>query len=228
MSRQCNLSAKELGLECPWVNNDHFPALVSGAEFAPEWACVLVAITFKVTEPEEQRICIRFYGKLIIRLCKLLGLLWRLQLWATGDWQLHHNNVTPHASRLLQSFLTKHLITQVTKPPRALIWCPATCGFFWNWNVLKWNRFQTLKEIQENMTGQMTAIGRPVWGPKVPALKETELLCPCYGPMILFLKKIYLLIMLQLSHFSPSLHSILPTPCLPHSPPVVHVRGPYL
>ena len=115
MSRQCNLSAKELGLECPWVNNDHFPALVSGAEFAPEWACVLVAITFKVTEPEEQRICIRFYVKLIIRLCKLLGWLWRLQLWATGDWQLHHNNVTPHASRLLQSFFVKHQITQVTQ-----------------------------------------------------------------------------------------------------------------
>ena len=28
---QCNLAAKESGLECPWVNNNHFTALVSGA-----------------------------------------------------------------------------------------------------------------------------------------------------------------------------------------------------
>ena len=41
---------------------------------------------------------------------------------------------------------------------------------------------------------------------------------------------IYLLIMLlQLSHFPPpSLDSILPTPSLPHSPPIVHVHGSYL
>ena len=41
---------------------------------------------------------------------------------------------------------------------------------------------------------------------------------------------IYLSIMLlQLSHFLPhSLHSILPTPSLPHSPPIVHVHGSYL
>ena len=42
--------------------------------------------------------------------------------------------------------------------------------------------------------------------------------------------KIYLLIMLlQLFHFlPPSLHSILPTSSLPHSPPIVHVHGSYL
>ena len=35
-------------------------------------------------------------------------LLWKLfrrpQLWATGDWQLHHDNAPTHASRLLQFF----------------------------------------------------------------------------------------------------------------------------
>ena len=34
--------------------------------------------------------------------------------------------------------------------------------------------------------------------------------------------------LLQLSHFPPSLHSILPTPSLPHSPSIVHVYGSYL
>ena len=36
------------------------------------------------------------------------------QLWATGDWQLYHN--TPaHASCLIESFLVKLQITQVTQ-----------------------------------------------------------------------------------------------------------------
>ena len=37
----------------------------------------------------------------------------RLQLWATGDSQLHHNNVPTHVSHLVQ-FLAKHQIIQVT------------------------------------------------------------------------------------------------------------------
>ena len=39
----------------------------------------------------------------------------RPHLWAPGDWQLHHNNVHAYASRLVQSFLVKHQITQVTQ-----------------------------------------------------------------------------------------------------------------
>ena len=35
-------------------------------------------------------------------------------------------------------------------------------------------RFQTMNEIQENMMGQLMAIGTTVWGPKVPILKGTE------------------------------------------------------
>ena len=38
----------------------------------------------------------------------------------------------------------------------------------------KEKRFQTVDEIQENMTMQLMAIGRTVWGPKVPTLKGTE------------------------------------------------------
>ena len=33
---------------------------------------------------------------------------------------------------------------------------------------------QTIDEIQENMMGQVMAIGRIVWDPKVPILKEVE------------------------------------------------------
>ena len=52
-----------------------------------------------------------------IPLWKLFGWFRRLQLWATGDWQLHHNNTPTHAPHLVQSFLVKHQITQVAQHP---------------------------------------------------------------------------------------------------------------
>ena len=50
-----------------------------------------------------------------ILLRKLFRLLRRPQLWATGDWQLHHDNTPAQASHLC-SFLVKYQITQVTQP----------------------------------------------------------------------------------------------------------------
>ena len=53
-------------------------------------------------------------------------------------------------------------------------------GTLWLWllpklkSPLKGKRFQTVNEIQENTTGQPMAIGRTVWGLKVPSLKGTE------------------------------------------------------
>ena len=118
----------------------------------------------------------------------------RPQLWATGDGQRHHDNTLTHASRLVKSFLgkktceelfvksflwrafwAKHEITQVTQPPYSPDLAPCD---FWLFpklkSPLKGKRFQTIDEIQENTTGQLMAIGRTVWGPKVPNLKVTE------------------------------------------------------
>ena len=56
---------------------------------------------------------------------KLFGWFRRLQLRATGDLQLHHNNTPAHTSHLVQSVLLKLHITQVTVPlqPRcATLW----------------------------------------------------------------------------------------------------------
>ena len=120
-----------------------------------------VAVTFKMTERVEQRICIKFCIKLehssveTIRMTQLL--------WATGNWQLHHDNVPAHASRLMQSFLVKHQITLVTQPPYSPDLAP--CGF-WLFpkrkSPLKGKRFQTIGEIQENSTGPLMVIGRTV------------------------------------------------------------------
>ena len=63
-----------------------------------------VAITLKMTEWVEQWICIKCYVKLEHPLQKVFGWFRRPQLWASGDWQLHHNNVPTHASHLMYIF----------------------------------------------------------------------------------------------------------------------------
>ena len=119
---------------------------------------------------------------------KLFRWIRRLQVWATGDWQHYHNNVPAHASLLIQSFLLKHQITQVTQP----LYSPdlALCDF-WLFpklkSPLKGKRFQTFNEIQENTTGQLMVIGRNVWGPKMPTLYGTEVSLShvqCFLPLL--------------------------------------------
>ena len=82
---------------------------------------------------------------------------------ATGGWQLHHDNMPTDASRLMQSVLAKHQITQVTQPPYSPDLAPCD---FWLFpklkSPLKGKRFQTIDEIRENTTGQLMAIGRTV------------------------------------------------------------------
>ena len=68
-----------------------------------------------MTEWVEQTICITFCVKLKHPPQKLSGWFRKLQLQATGDWQLHHDNTPARASCLMQSFLTKHQITQMTQ-----------------------------------------------------------------------------------------------------------------
>ena len=103
----------------------------------------------------------------------------RPQLWATGDWQLHHDNAPAHAS--CAEFLVKHQITQETQPPYSP---DAVSCDFWLFPklklTLKGKRFQTVYEIQENMMEQLMAIRTTMRGPKVPSL-EGCLYCPMYN-----------------------------------------------
>ena len=85
----------------------------------------------------------------------------RPQLWANGDWQLHHDNAPAHASCLMQSFLMKHEITQVTQTPYGPDLVPCDLWLFSKLeSPLKAKRFQTVDEIQENTMGQLMAIER--------------------------------------------------------------------
>ena len=123
--------------------------------------CVAVAV--KMTEQIEQHICVIFCVKLEHSSTENIRMIHRPQLWATGDWQLHHNNVPTQASCLVQSFLAKHNITQVTQLPYSPDLVPYD---FWLFpklkSPLKGKRFQTINEIQENTARQLMVIGRIV------------------------------------------------------------------
>ena len=83
--------------------------------------------------------------------------------------------IHPHASRLMQSFLVKHQITQVTQTHYSPDLVPYDFWLFLKLkSPLKGKKFQTIDEIQENTMGQLMVIGRTVRGPKVPTLKGTE------------------------------------------------------
>ena len=79
---------------------------------------------------------------------------------AASWWQSTH-------SHLVQIFLGKHQITQVTQYPYGTDFVPCD---FWLFpklkSSLKTKRFQTINEIQENMMGQLMAIGRTSCGPR--------------------------------------------------------------
>ena len=161
-----NLAAKGSGLECACVNNDDFTVLVSGdVEYVH---CVVIA--FRMTERVEERICINFELSLNIPPWKLIRWFRRLQLWTAGDWQLHHNSVPTHASHLVQSFLVEHQITQVTLPPYSPDLVPSD-----SW-LSQFNITFEREAISDSQwdSGQLMAVGRIVWSPKVPTLKRTE------------------------------------------------------
>ena len=134
-----------------------------------------------------------FVLSLNILLQKLFGWFRRLQLWATGDWQLRHNNACTRAWCLVQSFLVKHQITEVTQSPNSPDLVPCD---FWLFpklkSPLKGKRFQTIDEIQENIMEQLMVIGRTVWGAYFEGDWGIIILCTmCLVSCIFFSKRLY-------------------------------------
>ena len=160
MQHRCNLAAKESGLECTCVNNDDFTVLVSVRRCCSVNMCTVWPLHSKWLSKYSNKSEPNFALSLNMPPRKLFGWFRRLLLWTTGDWQLHCDMPT-HASCLVQRLLVKYQITQVTKPLYSpdLVLCD-----FWLFpklkSPLKGKRFQTVDEIQDNMTGQLMAMGR--------------------------------------------------------------------
>ena len=80
------------------------------------------AIIFNMAEWVKQRICIKFCTKFGHSLAETILMI--QNLWATGDWQLHHDNASTHASYLVQKFFVKHQVTAL-QLRFGILWLPA-------------------------------------------------------------------------------------------------------
>ena len=140
-------------------------------------------IMFKMTEQVEQWICIKFCIKLEHSSMETIQMTQKAA--TVGNWWLAAspwNVPVQGAWHLMQRFLAKHQITQVTQLPYSPDLAPCD---FWLFpklkSPLKGKRFQSVDEIQENMTGQLMVTGRTVWGPKVSLWRGLRHHCPVYN-----------------------------------------------
>ena len=134
-----------------------------------------VAVTFKMTERGKQCMCTQFCVKLEHSSMKTTWMIQKATAvrnrWLTAS----SGQCTSSHNTSCAGFLVEHQIAQVIQPPDSPDLVPCDFWVFLKLkSPLKGKRFQTIEEIQENTTGQLMAIGRTVWGPRVPTLKGTE------------------------------------------------------
>ena len=112
------------------MNNDNFIILISGGNRCC-WVslCTVWLLHSKWLSKESNKSASDFALSLNIPLQKLFRWCRRLQLWATDDWQLQHNKVPTHASRLLQRFWWNIKSPRWFSPFTVQIWHPATSDF---------------------------------------------------------------------------------------------------
>ena len=131
-----------------------------------------------------------FALSLNVPLQKLSGWFRRPQLWAAGDSQPHHDNAPAHASCLVRSFMVKHQITQVTQPSYSPDLVSCNFRLFPKLkSPLKGRRFQTIDEIQENMTGSWWRLGEPCEVPRCLPWRGLKCHCPMDNVSCIFFNK---------------------------------------
>ena len=113
----------------------------------------------------------------------------RLQIWAT-DWQLHHNNAPSCASHLMQNFLVKHQITQVTQPPDSPDLTPCDLWLFPELkSPLKKKRFLDHRWDSGKYQGAADCCWENCVRPQVPILKGLRHHRPIYDVSYIFFNK---------------------------------------
>ena len=118
-----------------------------------------VAVTFKVTEQVEQRICLRFCIKLEHSSAETIRMIQKATATGSCDGQLHQT------MRLLMHHVSCRgfwQITQVTQPPYSPDLAPCDFWLFPKLRSPLKGRFQTVDETQENMMRQLVDIQRTV------------------------------------------------------------------
>ena len=141
-----------------------------------------VAVTFKMTEWVEQRICIRFCVKLEHSSAETIQV--TQESAAVGNWwlaassQRHtHSCITSRAEFFGET--SNHPGDSAPYSPD-LVPCD-----FWLFpklkSPLKRKRCRTIDEIQETTTGQLMLTGRSLWGPGCLLWRGLRHHCPMYN-----------------------------------------------
>ena len=134
-----------------------------------------VAVALKMTERVEQWICIRFCIMFEHSSVETIQMIQKVTV--MGNWWL-----AASSQQCVCSCITSgaEFFGKTSNHPGVWAFLQpslAPCDFQLFQKLkspLKGKRFQNIDEIQEYTTGQVMAIGRTVWGPKVPTLKGTE------------------------------------------------------
>ena len=154
MATSCNSTGKVSGLGCACVSNDELTVLVSWSVDPLNERVCCVAITFKITEQVEQRICIKFCVKLehfstetiqMIQEAVALGDSWLAAL----SWQHICSCIMTHAEFFGQT--SNHPGDLAPYSPD-LVPCDF-CLFLKLKSPLKGKRFQNFNDSQENTVG---------------------------------------------------------------------------
>ena len=144
----CDPAGKESGLECT-CGHDDFTVLVSGGS-RHLWVsmCMVQLLHSKWLSKYSIKSASGFALSFNIPPSKRSGWFRSPQLWAADDWQLHRDNMPTHIPHLVQRFLTKHQIPQVTQPHYSPDLVPCNIWLFPKLNsALKGRKFQTIYEI---------------------------------------------------------------------------------
>ena len=143
-----------------------------GAEDALEWAHVLCGCHIQnYGASRAMNLCLKLELPSIETVQMVQKATAKGNWWLAASSQQHTRScITPHTQ-----FFGKTLNHPGDSVPLSPDLAPCD---FWIFptlkSPLKRDRFLTIDEIQENMTGPLMVIGRTVWGPKVPILKWTE------------------------------------------------------
>ena len=122
-----------------------------------------VAITFKMTEQVEQRLCIKFCVKLecssMETICNESEDCGYGQL-VIGSLVIDQDNAPTHASHLLQFFRETSNHPSDSAPLQPTFGALRLLAFPKTKTTFERKRFQAIAEIQENTKGQLMATGR--------------------------------------------------------------------
>ena len=103
-----------------------------------------------------------------------------MQLWETGGCQPHHNNVHSCIMFCVEIFWWNIKSSRWLSPHYSPDLAPCN---FWLFpkliSPLKFKRFQTVNEIQENPMRHLLVIRRTLWCPKMPTFKATKASSSC-------------------------------------------------